>query len=315
MIEGQTATVVIEPIVKTVEVPLSAESAFRLFTEGVGRWWPLVTHSVFGEGAATCHMELRAGGRFYERHRDGRESEWGIVQASVEAPDVEVVFVPYRAGTRVTLTHNGWERCGDSGLLYRQRYDGGWVIVLNRYAAFSQGGRIMGDKNMNADHERVLTFEAVIPAALEQVWEAWTTPEGALTFFAPAVNVEARPDGRYEMLFNLDAPEGQQGGEGLRVLAIQPCRMLSFTWNAPPHLDVRNQRTHVTVRLELLDDGQTRVTLRHDGWGEGGDWDAAFDYFVAAWGDVILPRLKYRFVVGPVDWSNRPSLDELSRYR
>ena len=49
-------------------------------------------------------------------------------------------------------------------------------------------------------------------------------------------------------------------------------------------------------------------SLTHDGWGEGDEWDKAFEYFTEAWIDVVLPRLEYRFRVGPVDWDNPPHL-------
>jgi uncharacterized protein YndB with AHSA1/START domain len=137
------------------------------------------------------------------------------------------------------------------------------------------------------------------------VWRAWTTKEGAESFFAPSCNIALKPGGAYEMLFDLEAAPGEQGGEGMVVMAIQPQRMLAFTWNAPPHLpSVRGQRTHVVVRLCETEAGETRVTLRHDGWGEGGEWDAAFEYFGRAWADVVLPRLKRRFERGPIDWSH-----------
>jgi hypothetical protein len=89
----------------------------------------------------------------------------------------------------------------------------------------------------------------------------------------------------------------------MRVMAYQEDKMLAFTWNAPPHLPtVRNQLTHVQVWLDAIAETQTRVTLLHRGWGEGGEWDEAFTYFVSAWGEVVLPRLKERFENGPVDW-------------
>jgi len=78
--------------------------------------------------------------------------------------------------------------------------------------------------------------------------------------------------------------------------------MLSFTWNAPPELpEARWQRTHVVVRLRELAADETLVTLRHDGWGEGGEWDAAFEYFSRVWGGVVLARLKRRFEGNPAE--------------
>jgi uncharacterized protein YndB with AHSA1/START domain len=160
---------------------------------------------------------------------------------------------------------------------------------------------------MSTDAERVIAAEVVVPAPVEQVWEAWATGAGAQTFLAPRCRIEARPGGAYEILFRLDAPEGQRGSEGMIVLAAQAPHLLSFTWNAPPHLPaVRAQRTHVTVRLAPAGAGHTRVTLRHDGWGEGGEWDEAFAYFERAWTRTVLPRLRHRFEHGPVDWADPP---------
>jgi len=143
----------------------------------------------------------------------------------------------------------------------------------------------------------------IVPAAPTAVWDAWTTEAGARTFFAPECRIDLRVGGAYEMFFEPDAPPGSRGGEGLTILAIQPEQMLSITWNAPPHLTkVRNQMTHVTVRLEPIDTNHTKVTLHHDGWGIGGEWDMAYKYFDRAWNDIVLPRLRQRFESGPIQW-------------
>lgn len=158
--------------------------------------------------------------------------------------------------------------------------------------------------------DRVIRGEVIVEASVDAVWEAWTSEEGIKTFFAPACNVDLRVDGLYEILFTPDAEPGQRGAEGMRIMAFQPKKMLAFTWNAPHDLpNVRDQVTHVVIRLFELPEGRTRVTLAHDGWGEGEEWDKAFAYFVRAWKDVVLPHLKYRFSVGPVDWESPPKTD------
>ena len=152
--------------------------------------------------------------------------------------------------------------------------------------------------------ERVLEGQAVVPAAIHEVWNAWTTDQGVRSFFGPGSNVQLRVDGPYEIFFMPDAEPGMKGGDGMKVLAFQEPVMLSVTWNAPPSLpQARKQRTHVTIRLGEIDGATTRVTIHHDGWGDGGEWDKAFEYFDSAWNDVVLPRLVRRFVEGPVDWA------------
>ncbi len=168
---------------------------------------------------------------------------------------------------------------------------------------------------MDTPLDRFITGEIIIPASLDEVWQAWTTEGGVRSFFAPRARLDLRPGGAYEMLFDLEAQPGQQGGEGMYLLAIQPKQMLSFTWNAPPELPtVRGEMTHVMVRLYPPAEKSTRITLLHDGWGSGGEWDQAFEYFERAWLQIVFPRLKYRFIVGPIDWGSLPTAQELKKY-
>lgn len=158
--------------------------------------------------------------------------------------------------------------------------------------------------------DRVVRACAVVEASQAEAWLAWTTPEGVRSFFAPECSIELCVGGRYEILFDPHAQPGERGAEGTRILALQPKEMLSFTWVAPPHLDtIREQRTHVVVRFFPESGGRTKVQLVHDGWGAGDQWDEAYEYFVHAWQAVVFPRLKRRFLEGPINWESKDGPD------
>jgi uncharacterized protein YndB with AHSA1/START domain len=147
---------------------------------------------------------------------------------------------------------------------------------------------------------------ALVGASIAEVWRAFTTADGAKSFFAPAAKIELRLDGAYELYFDPTAKAGQRGSDGMRVLAFVPGRMLAFTWNAPPTF-ARARATRgpfVVVLLEPKGARQTAVTLHHLGWpAADGEWPAVRAYFERAWG-VVLDRLVRRFREGrPVDWS------------
>ncbi|MBN2413034.1 SRPBCC domain-containing protein [candidate division KSB1 bacterium] len=162
---------------------------------------------------------------------------------------------------------------------------------------------------MASEHSRIINKQVTVNASIDKVWEAWTTSEGIKSFFAPDCRIDLKVGGAYEMYFIPDAEPGSRGGEGVKILALQPPNMLSFTWNAPPHLpNVRKQFTHVTVKLTPEGDNTTRVLLTHDGWGDGEEWDKAFEYFDGVWEQVVLQRLIYLFSVGPIDWDNPPPM-------
>jgi uncharacterized protein YndB with AHSA1/START domain len=151
--------------------------------------------------------------------------------------------------------------------------------------------------------DRAIDREVVVQAKVADVWQAWTTTEGIKTFFAPDAHVELRVDGPFEIFINPYAKPGLKGADGMRIIGFQQEKMLSFTWNAPPQFpEARANRSVVILRFEPVGENQTIVSLHHVGWGEGGEWDKAYDYFGKAW-PTVLANLQKRFASGPVDWT------------
>jgi hypothetical protein len=140
----------LDPVRKSVTVRLAPARAFQLFTVRIAEWWPLRTHSLGQEKAETVVFEGREGGRLYERTTEGVEHQWGTVLVWApparfvvtwhpdtppdQAQRVEVRFLPEAGGTRVELTHTGWEALGDLAADYRTGYESGWVGVLELFA-------------------------------------------------------------------------------------------------------------------------------------------------------------------------------------
>ena len=143
------------PVVKSTVVALDPAAAFELFTAGLTRWWPLATHSCAGAAAREVTIEPRVGGRVIEYANDGSVAPWGTVLAwepphrfamtwhpqtdPAQATRLEVRFSSVDEGRcQVELSHDGWQARGDAAATVRERYDGGWVAVLQRYAAAAQ---------------------------------------------------------------------------------------------------------------------------------------------------------------------------------
>lgn len=152
---------------------------------------------------------------------------------------------------------------------------------------------------------RSITKEVTLHAGIDEVWNAWTTKKGLETFFAPECHIELELFGRFEIYFLPDAEPGGKGAENNKILAIEPNKMFSFTWDAPAFMPgVRKHRTSVVLKFEKAGDDKTRIWMCHTGWGDGEEWDRAFDYFTDAW-DVVLKRLETRFEKGPIDWESK----------
>jgi hypothetical protein len=143
------STTPIEPVRKRRVVPLDQQRAFDLFTERIGDWWPLRTHSIAPERARGVRFEAGIGGHVVEECDDGTEHRWAEVIAwdpphrfalawhpnprPVAATVVDVRFAAAEGGgTVIELEHRGFEELGtEDGTTARAGYDPGWDEVLD----------------------------------------------------------------------------------------------------------------------------------------------------------------------------------------
>jgi hypothetical protein len=101
------------------------------------------------ERVTAVTMECRSGGRVFETLTDGATHDWGIITdwdpphrfgmdwspSAEHRPytQVEVRFEPTSDGTRVELTHTGWEHLSEDAHQVRENYDDGWARVLAEF--------------------------------------------------------------------------------------------------------------------------------------------------------------------------------------
>ena len=155
------------PIRSSVSVLTTPERAFRRFTEEMGTWWPVATHSraamEFEDDDVTVdriEFQPRAGGSVLEHLSDGRVVPWAEVlvwepphrfvmawkphDRPVPPTEVEVTFTVQGSGTLVELEHRGWELLADDVEAPRAGYADGWITTLERFARAVEGDRVSG---------------------------------------------------------------------------------------------------------------------------------------------------------------------------
>ncbi len=137
----------LDPIVKTIEVPCTQATAFHVFVNEMGSWWPLHKRSVSmisGKPAKSLRIEPKQGGKIVEIGHDGTEHLWGTIRSydpndsismdfhiGMPAESASLVEVRFTAlgdeRTRVELTQSNWEAFGELAEMMRSGYGSGWV--------------------------------------------------------------------------------------------------------------------------------------------------------------------------------------------
>jgi uncharacterized protein YndB with AHSA1/START domain len=146
-----------DPIVLSIDLLASPAQAYAAFTAEFADWWPVATHSLSRQASTRCRFDATPGGAVEEQSPDGVRHLWGIVEAiepdrrirfswhpgrePESAQWVDVVFAPAGEGSRVTLTHGGWESLGEIAPILRHEYVSGWQNVFGSiYAGFARRG-------------------------------------------------------------------------------------------------------------------------------------------------------------------------------
>ena len=151
----------LDPIVKTIEVPCSQKKAFGVFVNEMGSWWPLDQRSMSlmnsGKPAKSLRVEAKQGGKIVEIGSDDTEHLWGTIKSyyphdfvsmdfhmGLPPENASLVEVRFTAlgneRTRVELTQSNWEAFGDMAEMMRSGYGSGWVIIFERAFKAACGG-------------------------------------------------------------------------------------------------------------------------------------------------------------------------------
>lgn len=133
-----------------VNVPVPVVEAFDGFTDGIHLWWPMDSHSTYGEEAHVGFEE----GVLLEDAFAGASSIWGEVRSWEESSSLVMswqlggqpltpttVHVDFKANgessTTVTVFHDGWVP-GRAGWQQYETYCD-WPLILARFARFMGG--------------------------------------------------------------------------------------------------------------------------------------------------------------------------------
>jgi hypothetical protein len=137
----------LDPIIRTIEVPCDQQKAFEVFLNGMDTWWPLGKFTISamrGAPARAIRIETKLGGKIVEIASDGTEYSWGTIK-SYDPPGfvsmdfhiappgdetanarslLEIRFTALgNKRTRVVLTQSNWEAFGKMAVHLR---DGGY---------------------------------------------------------------------------------------------------------------------------------------------------------------------------------------------
>src|SRR6266702_978541 len=122
----------LDPIIKTIEVPCSQAKAFDVFLNEMDSWWPPGTESLWGTIKS------------YQPH-DFVSMDFHFAPPGEKVDARTLVEVRFTAignqRTRVVLTQSNWEAFGEKAAMLRDRgYGQAWVAIFEGAFKSACGG-------------------------------------------------------------------------------------------------------------------------------------------------------------------------------
>lgn len=155
--------------------------------------------------------------------------------------------------------------------------------------------------------DRAIQLAVEVPAAVRDVFLAFTTSEGFASWAVPMARVDLRIGGLIEASYDVNAKPGDPNNIRNQIVAYVPDRLLVIR-NVQAPADFADpelfRRTVTIMEFESLSPTSTRVRLTNAGYGPGEGFATLYKRF--EWGDAYtLAELRKRFERGPVDWKAR----------
>lgn len=131
---------------------------------------------------------------------------------------------------------------------------------------------------------RILRCENIIPASAEEIFKGFQSSEGLVKLWGVAqADVDFRIGGQMRTRYDKEGKLGEPGTIINTILAFEPARMLAVKptapEGAPSWLKTFCGTGWTVLRLEPLDATHTRLSCTQMGYGEGPDYDQAYEFF------------------------------------
>jgi uncharacterized protein YndB with AHSA1/START domain len=311
-------------IEREIVLPGSPAEVYDAVTGDISPWWD---HH-FLATSKKLYIEPRPGGGFYEIFNDagegvlhatviyaerGKRLRWtGPLVLSGKVADFAVTYdlAPDPEGTRFHLTVNVAGQLPDG---VEKIVDSVWhhflVERLKPYLESPEYKKRKGPQVKNSSFvtpagERVLRHEITVNGSLADVWNAFTTSEGLMTFMAPVVHLELKTGGVFDSNYRVGSKLGDPGTIHNQVLNYIPMEMFSIKVGLTEQFPERPRQAGTLFAVLTFKDAgakQALVTISMLGWGNGEDWNQVYSFFDRG-NAYTMAELARRFDQGPVAW-------------
>lgn len=158
------------------------------------------------------------------------------------------------------------------------------ITLLCLLSVIALNAQVKNTSYVNKSNEKVLQLSIVVPLELKETWKYFTTDSKLSEWIAPVAHIELKNDGY--ILTNYDKTKALTDSSSIRLGIISYLEnellILKVDLNNNFSKKVQNEDKNLQEIIQFVpvSSGKTKIISSMVGWGQGDDWEKAYNFFV-----------------------------------
>jgi len=159
-----------------------------------------------------------------------------------------------------------------------------FLSTLFLILSFTSNAQVENTSYINKSNEKVLQLSIIVPLEVREAWKFFSTDSKLSQWIAPVVHIELKNGGYIATNYDKTKALSDTSSIKLGILSYLENELLILKVELNNNFSKKVQEEDLNlqeiIQFVSIAPGQTKIISSMVGWGQGKDWENAYDFFV-----------------------------------
>jgi uncharacterized protein YndB with AHSA1/START domain len=159
-----------------------------------------------------------------------------------------------------------------------------YLLIIPLYAAFGNvNAQVTNSSYVTRYGEKVLQLSIIVPIDKKDAWKLFTTDEGLKKWIAPVATIDMKTGGYIKTNYDRNKSAEDSSSIQLGIINYLEYEMMTLKVDLnnsfPPDIKTGDKNLQEIIQFTDAGNGKTKLVSTMVGWGQGDNWNKAYDFF------------------------------------
>ena len=150
--------------------------------------------------------------------------------------------------------------------------------------SITSNAQVENTSYINKSNEKILQLSIIVPLEVKEAWKFFSTDSKLSQWIAPAVHIELKNGGYITTNYDKMKTLSDTSSIKLGIISYLENELLilkvELNNNFSKKVQEEDQNLQEIIQFVSVAPGKTKIISSMVGWGQGKDWEKAYDFFV-----------------------------------